>query len=73
MSRQVEILKYKGDYPVQMKKEYLGIDMNREGEECYEWRVYMYLGSIRLDITDKKPDEVKMIVRKLELMGMTND
>lgn len=73
MSKTIEILKYQGSYPIKMKRRYLGLDMNREGEECYENRVYMYLGAIRLDITDYNAAQVKLIVSKLELMGLTHE
>jgi hypothetical protein len=71
--KQVSELKYQGSYPMKMKRRYLGVDMNREGEECFENRVYMYLGPIRLDITDYNAAQVKLIVQKLDLMGLTRE
>ena len=69
MSRPVEVLKYEGKYPIKMKKRLLGESM--EGESHYEQRLFMYLGAIRLDVSDYNPAQVKLIVSKLELMGLT--
>ena len=73
MSRPVEVLKYQGKYPMVMKKELMGHDMNREGEECWQQRIYMYLGAVRLDVSDYNAAQVKMIVTKLELMGLAGE
>ena len=73
MSNQPETLKFQGSYPIKMKKVFLGNDMNREGEDCFEQRIFMYLGPIRLDMTDFNPDQIKLIVAKLELMGLTKE
>jgi hypothetical protein len=72
MSEPVELLKFNGKYPIQMKRELLGYDQNMEND-CYEQRIYMYLGNIRLDITNLMPLEVKRIVRNLELMNLTGE
>ena len=69
--REMKLIDYKGIYPIVMKDRLLGV--SSEGEECKEQRVFMYLGSIRLDITDMNSDDVRMAVNKLELMGMTNE
>ena len=69
----VNELKYKGSYPIKMKRVHMGYDMNREGEECWEQRIFMYLGAIRLDITDYNARQVQLIVSKLELMGLTEE
>ena len=71
MTSSIPQLRYRGSYPIKMRRRYLGLDANRENEECYENRIYMYLGPIRLDITDYNPAQVSLIVRKLELMGLT--
>lgn len=67
----VEELKYKGDYPIKMKRVHLGYDSM--GNQIQENRVFMYLGVIRLDISDYQPAQVALIVSKLELMGLTED
>ena len=59
-------LKFNGKYPLKMKRIHLGID--NEGEQQQENRIYMYLGAIRLDITDYNPAQIELIVSKLELM-----
>jgi hypothetical protein len=70
MNDPVEILKYQGKYPIKMKRVLLGESM--EGESHYEKRLFMYLGAIRLDVSDYNPDQVKLIVTKLELMGIAH-
>ena len=73
MTRSVEVLKFQGKYPIKMKKVLLGTDANRENEECWEQRLFMYLGCIRLDITSYNPAQIQLIVTKLELMGLTKE
>ena len=64
-------LKFNGKYPIQMKRRHLGVD--REGEQHMENRLFMYLGVIRLDITDYNPAQIQLIVSKLQIMGLTNE
>ena len=63
-------LKFEGKYPLKMKRVHLGYDLNREGEECWENRIFMYLGPVRLDCSAFNAKQVALIVKKLELMGL---
>ena len=68
-----EQIRFAGKYPMKVERKLMGHDANRENEECWENRIFMYLGPVRLDCTDYNPAQIQLIVNKLILMGLAKE
>lgn len=68
MKEDIEMGAYKGTYPIKIRKVFMGLTAT--GEEVMDTRVFMYLGPVRLDVTDLHAPQIRMAVTKLELMGL---
>ena len=57
-------------YAIKVEKEHLGF--NSMGEQVLVDMVYLYMGRVRLDVTDLVDSEVEQEIGKLKLMGYDN-
>ena len=70
--KSLEIAKFDGKYPIRREEHLLGYNPIDNVDE-YDQRIFLYMGVLRIDVSDMKAYQIRSMVKKLELMGMHDE